>query len=493
MKKSYKGFCPPFIAIGFVVITMIFLGILPMLVGVAHASNVVPGSEVAPPGGVAPGVSTTPTPTNPPATTPDPIVTDPPVTPPPVTEPPATQTPNQGNTTPSTNPDPIASEPIISEPPEESDPMPSEEPDPVGKYPSKVDISGVKIDSPSIEQLIAQGANLEALLYPSGLKLPTKYMDLLMCAPVTSANELSGETANFLKTVAPTSDGVYTYAEYKAAELYLAICRLYVNVDNNYATGDSIRSLDKNTSVNWMENITNATLTNNTRLVQLISNYSDILEQHANGADISGHRQYRDFIAEHRGVCYSAGSLDYLVSLAAGISSRDTDLATHVLNLYSWWDYVGVTQNLTAAVLTYSKYYNEFAYNNINFNHGAPATAYQPGEENNNPNGNQGNQGGTTVVGPDSNPVPSSPGTIIGSSGGDNSWMNPNTQGSGDTPVSSVGGDVGTDSGILPEGKRNIREVASIAAVIFVIVAIIALWAIKAYRKGTDPVSRFLK
>ena len=70
---------------------------------------------------------------------------------------------------------------------------------------------------------------------------------------------------------------------------------------------------------------------------------------------------------------------------------------------------------------------------------------------------------------------------------------NPNTQGSGDTPVSSVGGDVGTDSGILPEGKRNIREVASIAAVIFVIVAIIALWAIKAYRKGTDPVSRFLK
>lgn len=487
MKKPRRGSCPPFIPVLLAVGIMLFSVF--SLIASAYASNVIPGSEVAPPGGST--TIATPQPTAEPTAAPIPQPTPEPTVPPVV---PPTQEPIPTATvSPETNP-PVQTPPAATEP--TPSPTPSVAEDPVGSYPSKIDARGINIVSPSLDDLLADGADLEALLYPSGLKLPTKYMDLLMFAPVNYNTEVIDEAAYLLKTIAPVKDNTYTYAEYSAAQVYLGLCRLAADEENVSATANAVRSLDKNTSVNWMTNVTNATLGNSQRLTSLISNYKALLEQAGNGADVSRHAQYRDLVAEHRGVRYSCGTLRCFTDPTYNIVARDTELSAYVLGLFSWWDYIGAAHNLTSAVLTYSKFYDEFAYNNINYNKGAPAVSQQGNTGGNQPT-NPSPENTTSVQGPDDRNS-SAPVIVGGSSngggttGGNNEWV---TGGSnqGEGPITSVGNNVGTDPSILPGGNRDIKEVASIAAVIFVVVAVIALWAIHSIRKGQDPLTKHWK
>lgn len=475
MKKRFRGVVPPLLAvfIAGVVALISALVLLSTAIQSVEAATV-PGSEVAPPG----GYFTTPPVAEPSSTIPE-------QTP----EPQVTPTP-EVTTTPEATVEPTI--PPTVEP--SSDPSAEPTPDVVGKYPSRFDTTGIKLASPSIDDLLVNGADLEKLLYPSGLKLPTKYLDLLMFAPVNSDTELTGEVTYFLKTVAPVEDNIYTYAEYKAAETYLAVCRLYCSESDASGVATSLQSLDKNTTVNWMVNITNATLSNSSRLTGLLSTYRGLLEQAAEGARINQHAQYRDLIGDHRGVRYSCGDLSVYTTLADGMTSTTVNMPEHVLGLYSWWDYLGVSHQLTASVLTYSQYYNEFAYNDINYNRGAPVKAYQPAPETSAPinSADPGEEQGPSVIGPGGNQggTGNPGGTVIGGSSG-NDWTQAKPGGNGDGPVTSVGGSTGKDTSILPTGHRSLREIVSIAAVIFVIVAVIALWAIHSYRKSQDPTRKF--
>ncbi len=469
MRKNRRGSCPPFLAMFLTVVFMVLMVVEG--IGMARAA-VIPGSEVAPPGGTyatpTPTVVPTVAPTMPPAPeTPQPTVA--PSSQPLESNPPAaaTQTP--------TNPSGSQTDPEVV-------PSAPTKEDPVGKYPSKVDATGIKVVSPSIDDLLVEGANLEGLLYPSGLKLPTKYMDLLMVAPVSYSTEVTGEVAYFLKTAAPTRNSTYTYAEYSAAEVYLGLCRMASDVNDTSTTAEAVRRLDTNTTVNWMYNITNAQLGNSQLLRELISTYRSILEQVGDGADASRHNQYRDLTEEHRGVYYSCGDLSCFGP--DGLMGRD--LSAYMLGRYSWWDYLGITHQLTSAILKYSVYYDEFAYNDINYNRGAPVSPPPSGGQ----SGDPGVQSSMEVHGPeDKQSVP--PVVVGGSSDGSGSnWTTPGNNDPSGTPVTSVGNTTGTDPEILPAGHRSLKEIASIAAVIFVVVAVIALWAIHSYRKGQDPLFR---
>ena len=487
MKKRLRGVCPPLLAIG---LAFLLITVTSCMAVAKAADSVIPGSEVAPPGGTT--------------TVSDPSVGDPPdgaeVEPPSegedsgevavVIDP--TQDPNyllwlqqqqqaqeqeqgegeEGQENPTEG--------------ETGDPIPEITQDPVGQYPSQLDTSGVNIVSPSLDSLLAEGADLEALLYPSGLKLPTKYMDLLMFASITYSTPITSETAYFLKTAAPVEGGTYTYAEYRAAEVYLAMCRMNLAESNMTNTAASVRSLDTNTTVNWTMNVTNATLTNSTRMVALISNYKSILESFAEGGSISGHRQYSDFVADHKGIRYSCGNLDDLISLANGGELRDADLSNYVLSLYSWWDYAGIVHNFTSAVVDYSAYYNELSYNNINFTRGAPAVPVHSGTGT--------GSGGGIAAG--DNPTQQTGGetTVFGeglTGQGNNTTVSGSSSDSvsgggytSDTPVASVGNTPGPDTSVLPSGVRDVQEVGSIVAAVFVVVAVIGLWIIHLSRKG---------
>lgn len=396
-------------------------------------------------------------------------------------------------------------DPTVTDPPINSDPVQTTEPSPaptepeetsvpedhVGRYPSKPDASGIKIVSPSLDALLAPGANIEALLYPSGLKLPTKYMDLLMVAPTNSSSTIVGETANFLRTIAPNNTNEYTFAEYEAADIYLAMCRLYAQEKGESQTGDALKNLDVNTTVNWMNNVTNATIADYGRLVALITNYKSILEAYGSGASIGSHAQYRDLTSDHKSIYYSFGDLKAYGTLADGTASNDAALSTYTTNLYSTWSYLGVTQSITTNLLEYSYFYNEFAINGVNFNHGAPANSFSPTDPDattSTPVSGGGGGGSTEVTTPDHG---GSGGGDVVSGGTLPEWANPNQQGSGDTPVSSVGSSQGVDTSILPSGRQNAMDIASKVALGFVIIGIIVVWVIHTHRKGQDPLSKW--
>lgn len=495
MSKRYRGLCPPFIVIGLVLL----FAVVSIIAGAVHALPVAhavsnEGEDLPPPGGAWPPTSQIEGSTS---TTQQGETT---VTTPEHTDPPETSgTPEEG--APSTGIY-VPVDPVV---PDTPDPVETEEPvkeDPVGRYPQRLDTQGIKIVSPTLDELLAPGADLEALLYPSGLKLPTKYMDLLMFAPTNSSSMVVGETVNFLKTIAPNATGEYTFAEYEAADVYLAICRLYVAEEGSTKTGDALRNLDTNTTVNWMTNVTNATLGDYSRLVALISNYKELLTSYGDGATIGGHRQYRDLVANHKDVYYSMGDLSYYRSLADGSAPNDATLSTYTTNLYSTWSYLGVTHNITTNLLEYSYYFNEFALNGVNFNHGAPATSFTVSDPDaqQTPQGGlsqgQNSQGGglsggdTQVTSPNHGQTGEQGGNVISGSS-DNEWARPNTQGSGDTPVSSVGSSTGVDSSVLPEGRQSLQDIASKVALGFVIIGVAVVWGIHTHRKGSDPLSKW--
>ena len=512
MKKRYRGFCPPFIAIGLVILFCL-INSLTLVAQAMGNDSVIPGSETAPPGGgpivIIDNTQTGDEPQQPPAV---------PVNP----TPDITTAGESGNTTvvggidgtsgiatPPTEPIPINPDGTTIDGVFPGDGIPGDEvtlppeptPDPVGKTPGRLDTSGITVVSPSIAELTVKGADLEALLYPSGLKLPTKYMDLLMFAPVNYSATLVDETAYFLKTIAPTEDSVYTYAEYSAADTYLTICRIMCIVgdsDNPSATSEAFISLDNNTTVNWMHNVTNATLSDSTRVVTLIDNYKDLLESAAGGNEINKHRQYKDLVADHRGVQYSCGDLSVLRDAVGAAPSNDAALSKHVLSLYSWWDYAGVMQNLTSAITEYSHYYNDFAYNGINFTKGAPlgilhsdqgtqsgnSTQVNPGATDPaNPGGDSGFSGNTTQVGGIGTTTPEG-GNIVTGGSTQEDWVTAVPGGSGDTPVSSVGSKGVHDTSGLPAGALGLKEAGSIAALVFIGVAVIGLLIIRISRRG---------
>ena len=62
---------------------------------------------------------------------------------------------------------------------------------------------------------------LDALLYPSGMRIPTKYMDVFDLIPFVSDVIYDSEVGKFLNRYYPDANGVFTYAEYKAVERLL--------------------------------------------------------------------------------------------------------------------------------------------------------------------------------------------------------------------------------------------------------------------------------
>ena len=155
-------------------------------------------------------------------------------------------------------------------------------------------------------------------------------------------------------------------------------------------------------------------------------------------------------------------------------------------------------QNLTSAITEYSHYYNDFAYNGINFTKGAPlgilhsdqgtqsgnSTQVNPGATDPaNPGGDSGFSGNTTQVGGIGTTTPEG-GNIVTGGSTQEDWVTAVPGGSGDTPVSSVGSKGVHDTSGLPAGALGLKEAGSIAALVFIGVAVIGLLIIRISRRG---------
>lgn len=97
---------------------------------------------------------------------------------------------------------------------------------------------------------------IERKAYPSGLNLPTKYMDLMDFAPFETPEDapyFTDYVARFLCTYFPTEDNMYTYAEYRAAERYIAMLALSQDDTNCPGFRDAYNQINAQTgfSLDW--------------------------------------------------------------------------------------------------------------------------------------------------------------------------------------------------------------------------------------------------
>lgn len=82
----------------------------------------------------------------------------------------------------------------------------------------------VDVKPVTVEMLLAADdvSDLEDILYPSGLSLPTNYIDFYMFADVGDESiTVSDTTYEFLLENFPSADGLYTWAEYYSAQVYM--------------------------------------------------------------------------------------------------------------------------------------------------------------------------------------------------------------------------------------------------------------------------------
>lgn len=83
---------------------------------------------------------------------------------------------------------------------------------------------------------------IESTFYPSGLSLPTKYLDVVSFLPIKSSESVDPSVLEFLKINWPCEQG-YTYAEYRAAVMYLGLVEMASYSD------DTLRAYPETSSI----------------------------------------------------------------------------------------------------------------------------------------------------------------------------------------------------------------------------------------------------
>ena len=137
---------------------------------------------------------------------------------------------------------------------------------------SKVRVVGV-----SWEKYYGVGSEeLDALLYPSGMRIPTKYMDVFDLIPFVSDVIYDSEVGKFLNRYYPDANGVFTYAEYKAVErlLYFSYLANTYGEDNKVVA--SLKQLESKCDVRFFSTLTDVRCLDTLYLWKLLEPYKDL-------------------------------------------------------------------------------------------------------------------------------------------------------------------------------------------------------------------------
>lgn len=145
-------------------------------------------------------------------------------------------------------------------------------------------ISKQTIQLISVSVLDIQNANtseeLEQLLFPSGMKLPTKYMDFYSFADVGETSwEVAAGTYEFLTTNFPTEGNRYTLAEVKAAQIFCSWYSTLNSTKRSKSTEDviALENLFSNSEIGLYDEVYDVRLTNFETLKTLIASYVTVL------------------------------------------------------------------------------------------------------------------------------------------------------------------------------------------------------------------------
>lgn len=152
-------------------------------------------------------------------------------------------------------------------------------------------------------------------LYPSGMWLPTKYMDFLDFIPY-KGQTITGDVATYLNEEFPEQDGLFTYAEFRAAERYLCYMRLLQEGNDSEVTA-AIYDLMGERS--WTSEKINLRIVDATRFSNAMRVYENFYMSIAEGESVDAHEQWTAMSAKMLGTFYlTAGNVVPLADIQAG-------------------------------------------------------------------------------------------------------------------------------------------------------------------------------
>lgn len=128
----------------------------------------------------------------------------------------------------------------------------------------------------------ASAEELDETLYPSGMKLPTKYFDLMDFIPYEN-NVYRDDVARFLIAHYPYQHGNFTYPEYCAAREFIYFTSLYQYFGARNPVVSALIRVSQETPCKFFGDITNVVLEDSTDFISLLLEYRNLLEGYASG------------------------------------------------------------------------------------------------------------------------------------------------------------------------------------------------------------------
>ena len=179
--------------------------------------------------------------------------------------------------------------------------------------------------------LDAESWEVDSILYPSGMRLPTKYVDILDFIPY-DGTELSNDVTEFLLKEYPEAAGVFTYPEYRAAERFVYLCSLL----RNHNTSDvALAILSLSDVEGWFNSQSNIVPVDSTRFQNALRVYQDLFTSVAeDSASLTGSPSWAQLSEQMQDSFYL--TVGTAVSLADISTGHDATIASGALYSQFW-------------------------------------------------------------------------------------------------------------------------------------------------------------
>lgn len=204
-------------------------------------------------------------------------------------------------------------------------------------------------------------AKIESIIYPSGMHLPTKYMDILHLAPIETESDgmfsepIDNSVSRFLCYYFPTSDNKYTFAEYSAANMFMnLVFSSTYDIFGEVVVGKYMLSNISNARFKY--GVTNACIVNANSFCDVYERFYDLIYTYSKITDtLVHHPDYAAAIGDKAGKCksYTAGEyISWSINLMYGKPHVESGLSlmNWLISRNGVWKEMGVGQEVSTLV-----------------------------------------------------------------------------------------------------------------------------------------------
>lgn len=192
----------------------------------------------------------------------------------------------------------------------------------------------------------ADGDTIDKILYPSGMQLPTKYMDVLDFVPYKDIS-IDNIVSNFLNKYFSNAEGKFTYAEYKAAERFVYFRSILSMWDESNTIVNSLFNIKNVFDWSMDGYFTVPVIEDATKLNNLFKVYGGLFGELSAGNNVSNYSDLYDKLFLDRGhnIILTLGEEFIICDLTLSSVPMNNvvgDYSEFLQNYPNIWSYLGI-------------------------------------------------------------------------------------------------------------------------------------------------------